>query len=43
VPEQFGKDSDVVMREIAEIFRHGMLREHGAPPAGSPVLARARR
>jgi AcrR family transcriptional regulator len=43
VPEQFGKNSDVVMREIAQILRHGMLREHGAEPAGNPVLARARR
>ena len=43
VPEQFGKDSDVVIREIAEILRHGMLREYGAHAAGSPVLARARR
>jgi len=31
VPEQFGKSSDVVMREIAEILRHGMLRESAAP------------
>ncbi len=43
VPKQFGKDSDVVMREIAEILRHGMLREHGVPASGTPVLARARR
>jgi AcrR family transcriptional regulator len=31
VPEQFGKDSDRVMSEIAEILRHGMLREQAAP------------
>jgi len=43
VPEQFGKDSDVVMREIAEILRHGMLREQGAPTVGNPVLLRTRR
>jgi AcrR family transcriptional regulator len=43
VPEQFGKDSDRVMREIAEILRHGMLREHGASTGTPPVLARARR
>lgn len=42
VPEQFGKDSDRVMGEIAEILRHGMLKEGVAAPA-RPVLARARR
>jgi len=26
VPEQFGKDSRLAIREIAEILRHGMLR-----------------
>jgi hypothetical protein len=43
VPEQFGKDSDVVMAEIAEILRHGMLREYTAPTGTRQVLARARR
>jgi AcrR family transcriptional regulator len=44
VPEQFGKDSDRVVGEIAEILRHGMLREHGlAAGAPRPSLARARR
>jgi len=45
VPRQFGKDSDRVMGEIAEILRHGMLREGAAPdgavtsrsPRGSTV------
>jgi AcrR family transcriptional regulator len=43
VPEQFGKDSDLVIREIAEILRHGMLREHSATIGESPILSRARR
>jgi AcrR family transcriptional regulator len=43
VPEQFGKDSDRVMGEIAEILRHGMLKEPGLAPAARPALARARR
>jgi AcrR family transcriptional regulator len=43
VPEQFGKDSDLVMAEIAEILRHGMLREYTAPTGTRQVLARARR
>ena len=43
VPEQFGKDSDRVIREIAEILRHGMLREPVAASATPPVFARARR
>jgi len=43
VPEQFGKDSDRVMGEIAEILRHGMLREHRTPTVGNPVLLRTRR
>jgi AcrR family transcriptional regulator len=42
VPEQFGKDSDLVMGEIAEILRHGMLKEHGLAAAARPALARAR-
>jgi len=43
VPEQFGKDSDRVMGEIAEILRHGMLKEPGLAAAARPALARARR
>lgn len=46
VPEQFGKDSDRVVGEIAEILRRGMLKEHGlaaAAAAAPPALARARR
>ena len=43
VPEQFGKDSDRVMGEIAEILRHGMLREHSTPTVENPVLLRTRR
>ena len=43
VPEQFGKDSDRVMGEIAEILRHGMLKEAGLAAAARPALARARR
>jgi AcrR family transcriptional regulator len=43
VPNQFGKDSDRVMGEIAEILRHGMLRDQAASGASRPTLARARR
>jgi AcrR family transcriptional regulator len=43
VPEQFGKGSDRVMGEIAEILRHGMLKEHGLAAIALPSLARARR
>ncbi|HEX7616710.1 MAG TPA: hypothetical protein VF554_15715, partial [Thermoanaerobaculia bacterium] len=43
VPEQFGKDSDRVMGEIAEILRHGMLKEPGLAAAARPALARVRR
>ncbi|HEX7616616.1 MAG TPA: TetR/AcrR family transcriptional regulator [Thermoanaerobaculia bacterium] len=43
VPEQFGKDSDRVMGEIAEILRHGMLKEPGLAAAARPALARASR
>ena len=42
VPEQFGKDSDLVMGEIAGILRHGMLKEQ-ALTAAAPALVRARR
>ena len=46
VPEQFGKDSERVVREIAEILRHGMLREHaalaGAATSRSPRGSTAR-
>jgi AcrR family transcriptional regulator len=37
VPNHFGKDSDAVLRDIADILRHGMLR-----PAARPVVKRAR-
>jgi AcrR family transcriptional regulator len=43
VPDQFGKGSDLAMREIAEILRHGMLREGGLASAAPAPLARARR
>jgi AcrR family transcriptional regulator len=43
VPDQFGKDSDLVMGEIAEILRHGMLKEHALAAAAPPSLARTRR
>lgn len=43
VPKQFGKDSDLVMGEIAEILRRGMLKERGRAAAVPPALARARR
>ncbi len=45
VPDQFGKDTDIVVREIADILRHGVLREAmlaSDAPAPAP-LARARR
>ena len=37
VPEQFGKDTDLVVREIADILRHGMLKEHRARVGGAAV------
>ncbi len=43
VPDQFGKDSDRVVGEIAEILRHGMLKESRLASAAPPSLARARR
>jgi AcrR family transcriptional regulator len=43
VPNQFGKDSDLVMGEIAEILRHGMLKEHGLAAAAPPSPAGTRR
>jgi TetR/AcrR family transcriptional regulator, acrAB operon repressor len=39
VPDHFGKDTDTVLREIADILRHGMLR----PDAGALAQAPARR
>ncbi len=35
VPDQFGKDSRLALREIADILRHGMLRP-GDVPAATP-------
>jgi AcrR family transcriptional regulator len=43
VPDQFGKDSDRVVGEIAEILRHGMLKEHRLASAAPPSLSRTRR
>jgi len=47
VPKQFGKGSDRVMGEIAEILRYGMLREQAAPAGAatsrSPRGSTARR
>jgi AcrR family transcriptional regulator len=43
VPDQFGKDSDRVVGEIAEILRHGMLKEHRLASAAPPALAHVRR
>ena len=43
VPDQFGKDSDRVVGEIAEILRRGMLKESRLVSAAPPSLARARR
>lgn len=43
VPEQFGKNSDRAVGEIAEILRHGMLREHATSTGAAPALARAPR
>jgi AcrR family transcriptional regulator len=42
VPDQFGKDTDIVVKEIADILRHGMLKEPGLASAAPPSLARAR-
>jgi AcrR family transcriptional regulator len=43
VPDQFGKNTDVVVREISDILRHGVLKEAGLASAAPPSLARARR
>jgi AcrR family transcriptional regulator len=43
VPNQFGKDTDIVAREISDILRHGVLKETGLPSEAPPSLARARR
>jgi len=43
VPNQFGKDTDIVAREISDILRHGVLKETGLPSEEPPSLARARR
>lgn len=43
VPDQFGKDTDVVVREISDILRHGVLKEGGLASAAPPSFARARR
>jgi AcrR family transcriptional regulator len=37
VPDHFGKDSDSVMREIAGILRHGMLRQDEAAARAIPA------
>jgi len=42
VPNQFGKDSRLAVREIAEILRHGMLRG-GAQEQDAPAPASLRR
>ncbi|MFI5181618.1 MAG: TetR/AcrR family transcriptional regulator [Thermoanaerobaculia bacterium] len=43
VPNQFGKDSRLAIREIAEILRHGMLRgaAHEQAPPARAALRRA--
>lgn len=43
VPDQFGKDTDLVVREISNILRHGVLKEAGVASEAPPSLARARR
>jgi TetR/AcrR family transcriptional regulator, acrAB operon repressor len=43
VPNEFGKDTDIVVKEIADILRHGMLKEPGLVSAAPPSLVRARR
>ena len=49
VPNQFGRDTELVVREVAGIFRRGILREGGesagaiATAAARPMLARSRR
>jgi AcrR family transcriptional regulator len=42
VPRQFGKDTDVVIREIAEILRHGMLRSEAAAERTATGATRSR-
>ncbi len=41
VPNHFGKDSDAVLREMADIFRHGMLRPQLEPLETGPARGRA--
>jgi AcrR family transcriptional regulator len=43
VPNEFGKDTDIVVKEIADILRHGMLKEAGLVSEASPSIARVRR
>ncbi len=43
VPNEFGKNTDIVVKEIADILRHGMMKEPGLVSAAAPSLARARR
>lgn len=46
VPDHFGKKSEETVKEIADILRHGLLRDSGAaraaPPANARLAARAR-
>ncbi|MBI2841328.1 MAG: TetR/AcrR family transcriptional regulator [Acidobacteria bacterium] len=39
VPDQFGKDTDEVIREFAEILRHGMLRPEVTRASGGTLEA----
>lgn len=41
VPNHFGKDSDAVLREMADIFRHGMLRPQAEQLETEPARGRA--
>ncbi len=46
VPNQFGRETEVVVREVADILRHGILREGVEGAAGTSqraALARSRR
>ncbi len=46
VPNQFGRETELVVREVADILRHGILREGAEGAAGTsprPALARSRR
>ena len=43
VPNQFGRESELVVREVADILRHGIVKAGATAAPARPVLAPARR